>query len=712
MTRARDERPDDDSHEKRQDTGAPGARPDDGSERRHATASDTRLTALLRADTPTAYTALRELRERHHPSVLAYARLCAASESSARELATQAFTLATRETARGTEPGVPWRHQLLLLAFRVAATWTTDEHATGLSPTLRPVLDAAGPDGPVPPLLAAFQFLPPRPQGLIWYGVVEQEPDDRTAVLLGLTPDDVTYKRESALQALRQACLRVRLAASDDPRCQDFRRLIEESVRPDTPRHSPDLHSHMEYCAYCTGAYEELCALRDNPRETLAEGLLPWGGTAYTRGGRGARGGAGARSGADARGGGRAGAGVEAAEDFAEPEAGTETGAGAGAGTAAGPRGGGWAGATAATAAAAEAWAESGLGSGSGNGNGSGSGSGSGFDAGGRDRAVGGVGAEAQGGAWAGAEAWAGPGGGAQAGVAAGARAAAGTGSYMAAATGNRAEAGAAGGAWAAGVDSGAGAPTGAEAGVPGAGWSSSRRIVLTSVALGVALAPLLAFLVFSGSVGSSSDEGAGSVGTPAAPPSGAVTPTVPASPTPSPTPSRTESPSKPPEKEKPTKSPSPSPSKSGLPTPSLPYGPPLNGAYAQVVNVASGLCLDIRGELAKGTDVVTATCTSRATQRWRLDSRRNALQSFADPDLCLDSRGATDDGVGVWECDSLDGDNGDNLRFEVDSRGVIRPAIAPGHAVTPDALGSVAFAEASGRDGQRWRAGAGPAHT
>ncbi|MDX3582758.1 RICIN domain-containing protein [Streptomyces europaeiscabiei] len=704
MTRARDERPgDDDSHEKRQDTGAPGARPDDGSEHRHATASDARLTALLRADTPTAYTALRELRERHHPSVLAYARLCAASESSARELATQAFTVATRETARGTEPPVPWRHQLLLLAFRVAATWTTDEHATGLAPTLRSVLDAAGPDGPVPPLLAAFQFLPPRPQGLIWYGVVEQEPDDRTAVLLGLTPDDVTYKRESALQALRQACLRVRLAASDDPRCQDFRRLIEESVRPDTPRHSPDLHSHMEYCAYCTGAYEELCALRDSPRATLAEGLLPWGGTAYTRGGRGARGGAGARNGADARGGGRASTGVEAAEDFAEPEAGTETGAGAGAGTAAGSRAGGWAGAAAATAAAAEVWAESGLGSGSG--------SGSGFDAGGRDRAVDGVGAEAQGGAWAGAEAWAGPGGGAQADVAAGAGAAAGSGADMAAATGNRAEAGAAGEAWAAGVDSGAGAPTGAEAGVPGARWSSSRRIVLTSVALGVALAPLLAFLVFSGSVGSSSDDGAGSVGTPAAPPSGAVNPTVPASPTPSPTPSDTESPSKPPEKEKPTKSPSPSPSKSGLPTPSLPYGPPLNGAYAQVVNIASGLCLDIRGELAKGTDVVTATCTSRATQRWRLDSRRNALQSFADPDLCLDSRGATDDGVGVWECDSLDGDNGDNLRFEVDSRGVIRPAIAPGHAVTPDALGSVAFAEASGRDGQRWRAGAGPAH-
>ncbi|MEU1556274.1 RICIN domain-containing protein [Streptomyces scabiei] len=732
MTRARDERSgDDDSHEKRQDTGTPGARPDDGSEHRHGDASDARLTALLRADSPIAYTALRELRERHHPSVLAYARLCAASESSALELATQAFTTATRETARGTEAAVPWRHQLLLLTVRVAATWTTDEHATGLAPALRPVLAAAGPEGPVPPLLAAFRLLPPRPQGLIWYGVVEQEPDERTAVLLGLTPDDVAYRRESALQPLRQACLRVRLAASDDPRCQDFRRLIEESVRPDSPRHSTDLHAHMAYCPYCAGAYEELCALRDSPRATLAEGLLPWGGTAYTRGARGARG--------------------AGAEDFTDPEAerpdeaartpgasgGNRTRTGPRSGAGAGARGGGWAEAAAATAAAAEAWTESGLGggapgrgaapgagtagasdsgtgtasgsgarsgpgpasaaaSGSGQGSGTSSASASGFpsgdsgfgsdftsdftsafdsafDSGGGDRSVGGVGA------------------------------------------GPRAGAATAAGAWAAGPPTEPLAPLGAEApdGVTRAKWSRSRRIALTSVALGVALAPLLAFLVFSGSVGSSSsDDAAGSGGTPAVPPSEAVTPSAPPSPTPSPTPSETASPSKPPRKEKPTRSPSPSPSDTGSPTPSPPYGGPLSGAYTQVVNVASGLCLDIRGPLAKGTDVVTATCSSRATQRWRLDSGRAVLQSFADPDLCLDSRGAIDDGVGVWECDSLDGENGDNLRFEVDSRGAIRPAIAGRFAVTPDALGSVGFAVASGREGQRWKAGAGPAES
>ncbi|ULR51154.1 RICIN domain-containing protein [Streptomyces deccanensis] len=782
MARARDERPGgDDSHEDQQDTGAPGVRPDDGSEHRHASASDTRLTALLRSNSPTAYAALRELRERHHPSVLAYARLCAASESSARELATQAFTSATKETARGIESTVPWRHRLLLLTARVAAGWATDGGATGLAPALRVVLDTAGPGGRVPPLLAAFELLPPRPQGLIWYGVVEREPDDRTAVLLGLTPDDVTYKRESALHALRQACLRVRLAASDDPRCQDFRRLIEESVRPDTPRHSTDLQSHMEHCPHCAGAYAELCALRDSPRATLAEGLLPWGGTAYTRGASGSRaeGGAGAWDGgtgawdggagrdtAGARGGRRTPGGSGASSNWAG------AGAGAGAGT-------GAAAAAEASAAAAAAWAGTGLGSGSGAGGGAGAG------AGGRERAASGAGAETPGdpsswsgadsgagidtgagaGTWpgpdgddqartpAGAEPWASPGSGDRGGAWAGpdsdtriGRSAApagtaGTADFtdMAGPAGVAGAAGAAPGfggvpGFVAEVGGGAGqqADFGARsvggtrslrrarggargedtAGASGAKWSSSRRVALTSVALGVALAPLLAFLVFSGSGGSSSDDEAGSGVTPAVPPSGAVTPTVPPSPTPSPTPSETASPSKPPQKEKPPKKPSPDPSTSGPPKPSLPYGPPLNAAYTQVVNVASGLCLDIRGELEKGTDVVTATCSSRATQRWRVDSHRDALQSFADPDLCLDSRGATDDGVGVWDCDSLDGDNGDNLRFEVDSRGVIRPAVAPGHAVTPDALGSVSFAEASGRDKQRWRAGAGPVHS
>ncbi|MFD7809595.1 hypothetical protein ACFV4H_24350 [Streptomyces cellulosae] len=252
----------------------------------HEGASDARLAEVLRADTVTAYPALQELRARHHPHVLAYARLCTPNESMARQLAAQAFTLAARRTARGIDSGLPWRHQLLLLVARLAGSWARDGRAAGLDAGLLLVLNSVGPSGPVVPMLAAFQSLSSRTQGLIWYGIVEREPAETTAVLLGLTREDVTYGTDAALQQLARACLRARLTASEDPDCPDFGRLIEESIRPDSPRDSADLQAHMTHCPHCTTAYEELAALRDAPRTALAEGLLPWGGTGYAAGAR------------------------------------------------------------------------------------------------------------------------------------------------------------------------------------------------------------------------------------------------------------------------------------------------------------------------------------------------------------------------------------------------------------------------------------------
>ncbi|MCD7441665.1 RICIN domain-containing protein [Streptomyces lincolnensis] len=502
--------------------------------RAYGDASDTRLTDLLRADSATAYQALQELRARHHPSVLAYARLCATGETPARQLAAQAFTLAARETARGIDPGVPWRHRLLLLTVREAATWAADARAAGLDPTLLLVLNStATDDPPLPPLLAPFQSLPPRAQGLLWYGVVEQEPPGRTAAYTGLSPEDAAHDTDRALQALSQACLRSRLAASTDPHCADFRRLISESVRPDSPRESADLRSHMAHCVHCTTAHEELSALRDAPPGALVEGLLPWAGTSYGNRNR------------------------DRGKDV--PEVGT------------GPRT----------------------------------------------------------------------------------------------------------------------APTRPRQPPP-------RRLLLTSAALGVALAPLLAFLLTQGDSASpreSTGATGAAVSTPPAPPPVTVTvspPPTTASASPSPTPSRTPS-------KRPTKPPSAAPT------------PPPGTAYAQVVNVSSGRCLDIRdADLSKGTDVITSPCSTSPTQRWRVDSTRGALQSYADPDFCLDSRGATDDGVGIWECASLEGRNAQNLRFAVDAAGVIRPAVAPDFAVTPGGGGSVSLVRETGRADQRWRAGAG----
>ncbi|MER7836055.1 RICIN domain-containing protein [Streptomyces sp. NPDC096040] len=494
--------------------------------------SDARLTALLRTPAPTAYPALQELRARHLPAVLGYARLCTAGDAAARRLAAQTFTTAARDIARGAEPVVPLRHHLLLLTARLAAEWSHDERSAALDPALLLVLSSTGaPEPPVPPLLAAFQSLPSRTQGLIWYGVLDQEPPARTATHLGLTPEDVRYDTPPALQSLAQACLRGRLAASDDPRCADFRRLIEESVRPESPRHSADLHAHMAHCPHCTAAFEDLTALRDSPRTALAEGLLPWGGTAYVR-----------------------------QETSSEPL----------------------------------------------------------------------------------------PGPGPDPGPARGRR-------------------------------------------------SPSRRLLLTSTALGVALVPLLLVLLTRPASHAQNPAAA----TPAPPTTPQVTVTATA------TVSQSPSPTKPSHSPTPTPAPTPSPTHSASPAPSPAPRPPGAG-YAQVVNAVTGRCLDVRdGDFDNGTDVVTAACSASATQRWRVDTDRGVLQSAADPDFCLDSRGSVDKGVGIWECSSVDGDNGDNLRFTVVSDGEIRPAIAIETALTPNGDDQLSLDPVNDGTAQRWRAGA-----
>ncbi|MCX4762636.1 RICIN domain-containing protein [Streptomyces sp. NBC_01275] len=500
--------------------------------------SDARLTDRLRAAPAAAYPALRALRAHHHPALLAYARLCTTGEPAARRLAAETFTVASRETARGNDPGGPWRHRLLTLAGQVAAEWAGDERAGGLDAGLLLVLNTApAPGGPVPSLLAAFRSLPSRAQGLLWYAVVEREPVERTAALLDLTPEDVAYGTAPALQALAQASLRLCLAASDDPSCGDFRRLIEESVRPDGARHSPDLEAHRAHCPHCATAYEEQRALRDTPRTALAEGLLPWGGTAYVM-------------------------------DDREPADPTRS-----------------------------------------------------------SRAS------------------------------------------RASRNGTR---------------------------------PPSRRVVLASAALGVAVAPLLILLLTSGGSPDRGAAGAVVTGPSVVPPPVTVTATETATiSAPAPTPTGASS----------GKSPSTTPtSTSPRPTPTPSPTRPPGATYAQVVNIATGRCLEVAGDFDNGTDVVTVPCTSSPSQRWRVDSARGVVQSYADPDFCLDSRGSVDDGVGVWQCSSAEGDHGDNLRFTADADGTIRPAIAIETALTADAGGGVSLESLDEAGDQLWRAGAGAA--
>ncbi|MFE6409971.1 ricin-type beta-trefoil lectin domain protein [Streptomyces sp. NPDC057837] len=592
------------------DRGHGGARPGHGI---HAGASDARLTELLRADTATAYPALQELRVRHHPHVLAYARLCAPSESMARQLAAQAFMLAARQTARGIDSGLPWRHELLLLVARSAGSWAEDGRAACLDAALLLVLNTAGPSGPQPPMLPAFRSLPPRAQGLIWYGIVEREPAPSTAALLGLSREDVTYGTDPALHQLARACLRARLAASEDPDCPDFGRLIEESTRPDSPRESADLQAHMARCPQCTTAHAELSALRDAPHTALAEGLLPWGGTAYAAGRADHSGHAGHADNAD-----HAGRPRRAGRADHVGQA-SHAGQGGDAGRAGDAR--------------------------------HADGRGDADDLGGRT-----------------------------AGGSSGRRMR----SFL--------------------------AQPGRALEEPG-GAPDRRRTVLVSAVLGAALLPLAVFLMVQSGAPPGDRVGPEGVRTSVPPVAVTVTATVAATPsTAAPSPSRSSSPSasrsaKPPS---PTRRPSPTRTAGPKPPPVVATRPP-SDAFAQVVNARSGLCLDVAGAYADGTDVITAPCSSSPTQRWRVDDHRRVLQSAADPDFCLDSRGATHRGVGIWSCDSVEGRNGRNLMFFVGEDGLIRPAIAYGTAVTADggAGDGLSLESADGGARQRWRAGA-----
>ncbi|MGW4569401.1 RICIN domain-containing protein [Streptomyces sp. NPDC004561] len=238
---------------------------------------------------------------------------------------------------------------------------------------------------------------------------------------------------------------------------------------------------------------------------------------------------------------------------------------------------------------------------------------------------------------------------------------------------------------------------------VVASGWPPGRRVALASAALGVALTPLLVFLL-TPARGSDQQRTAA---TPTPPPvtvtaTIAVTPSPSASPSPSPSPSPTRTtPSPTPTSPRPTAS--PSPRHTATPPPSPPGTSP-----AQVVNLDTGRCLDIRdGNLDQGNDVITAPCSSSSTQRWRYDTYLGVLRSAADDSFCLDSRGSVDRGVGIWGCDSVYGRNGDNLRFTIDSDGTIRPDIATDTAVAPDGDDGVSLNPLDDSQDQRWRAGA-----
>ncbi len=122
--------------------------------------------------------------------------------------------------------------------------------------------------------------------------------------------------------------------------------------------------------------------------------------------------------------------------------------------------------------------------------------------------------------------------------------------------------------------------------------------------------------------------------------------------------------------------------------------------------NVASGLCLDTRGEPRDGSGTRLAECTSAWTQQWTYEDD-GLLRSVADPGLCLDSH--KDAGVVVLGTCADPGDpRRDDVRYDLTPQGELLPrwdeqlALIP---ATPDANADIVVKVRDRTVSQRWAA-------
>ncbi|MFJ8362119.1 ricin-type beta-trefoil lectin domain protein [Streptomyces sp. NPDC093984] len=229
-----------------------------------------------------------ELLDRHWEAAFSYARLCTDGAHPAGMLTTAAFTRLFEDSARQGGPTAAWRPQLLVAIRRLAAEWDTDHRRELLHPLLRsdPALGERAAARLLPPgnrrlVSRAFPRLAEPARCLLWHIEVEREELAAPAALLGIDTGDAEVRLERAREQLREACLDVHRESAPDEECRRYVRLLDVSLRRENPVLDPDLRLHMDGCAHCHHAAEQLEGFRARLPLLLAEGVLGWGAQAY-----------------------------------------------------------------------------------------------------------------------------------------------------------------------------------------------------------------------------------------------------------------------------------------------------------------------------------------------------------------------------------------------------------------------------------------------
>lgn len=134
------------------------------------------------------------------------------------------------------------------------------------------------------------------------------------------------------------------------------------------------------------------------------------------------------------------------------------------------------------------------------------------------------------------------------------------------------------------------------------------------------------------------------------------------------------------------------------------PSGYPEFTEYVQLVNNASGLCLDItNGTMTSGTDVHQWYCNGGDWQKWNYDADSGLIRSKYNPDFCLDNSGVFENGANIviWACYG-----NDHQRFTLNDNGSISVRAAAQQVI--DGFGTQAgdnvgtWSDWGGRN-QRW---------
>ncbi|MGW2432596.1 ricin-type beta-trefoil lectin domain protein [Streptomyces sp. NPDC001640] len=229
-----------------------------------------------------------ELLDRHWESAYVYARLCTDGAHPAGMLTTAAFTRLFEDSAGQGGPTAAWRPQLLVTVRRLAGQWDTDHRRSLLHPDLRSRPDSAEraalrllPSENRRLVSRAFQRLPEPARCLLWHVEVECEEPAVPAALLGIDPLDAVMRLERARELLREVCLDIHRESAPDEGCRRYARLLDVSLRRNGTPLDPDLRLHMDGCAHCHNAAEQLDGFHKRLALLLAEGVLGWGAQAY-----------------------------------------------------------------------------------------------------------------------------------------------------------------------------------------------------------------------------------------------------------------------------------------------------------------------------------------------------------------------------------------------------------------------------------------------